>query len=75
MNLKSLLLIEIFPQKLRQSIRSPIHLIFTIINLEIVKKDLPDPANLPRIEMFYSHKLRKVVMMSKNKNFILTAFS
>lgn len=46
----------------------------TIIDLKVISKKLLNSANLIRAQTFYIYKLTKVVIVSKDKDFILAAF-
>ena len=59
---------------IRQCICSPICLTLTIINLKMIAKKLLCLLNLIKTYAFYVHEVAKVVVISKNKDFVLEIF-
>lgn len=58
----------------KKDIRRSISLIFTVINLKMIPRQLLRLLNLPGTQVFYIHEVAKIVMICKNKNFIFTTF-
>ena len=58
----------------RQGIRNFVSLALTIIDLEMVTKEFLSLTDLSRAQTFCVHKLWKVVMVDKHKNFMSRAF-
>ncbi len=58
----------------RQSISHSISLSLTIIDLEVVLRELLGPTDLTRAQAFRIHKLTEVIMVSKDNDFVFAAF-
>lgn len=58
----------------RKNISSSISFILIIINLKVVLKQLLNLPNLPKIQFFYIHKAKQIVVICKSKNLIFTIF-
>ena len=74
LSLKLFIFIFVFLRKMRQYICSSICLILTIINKKIVPEELLGPTDLFRAETLYIHKVAKVVVIGKHKNFVFATF-
>ena len=61
-------------KKFCSNIYSCICLILTIINLKIILKKLLGPGNLLKAQTLSIHKIKEIIMIYQNKNFILAAF-
>ena len=60
--------------EVKQSIHRNISFFLTIIDLEVILKELLGSADLTRAQAFCIHELTKVVLVSKNENLIFAAF-
>ncbi len=58
----------------RQSISRSISFSLTIIDLEVVLKELLGPADLTRAQAFYIHESTEVIMVSKDENLVFVVF-
>ncbi len=58
----------------RQSISRSISFFLTIINSEVILKELLGPADLMRAQVFCIHELTEVIMVSKDEDLVFTAF-
>ncbi len=63
-----------FLEEARQSISCSFSLSLTIIDSEVVSRELLGPANLTRAQAFCIHKLTEVIMVSKEEDLIFAAF-
>ena len=78
-NLSILILEHFFPglaflEKARQNICHNISFFLTIINLEVISRELLGSANLTRAQVFCIHKLTEIVMVNKKENLVFAAF-
>ncbi len=71
---KSLFLGMAFLEKARQGISRSICLSLTIIDLEVVSKELLGLADLTKAQAFCIHKSTEVIMISKDTNLVFAAF-
>lgn len=60
--------------KARQDIHYNISFSLTIINLEMISRELLGPSNLTGVQAFCIYKLTKVITIYKDKDLIFTAF-
>ena len=60
--------------EVRQSICRSISFSLTIINLEVVLRELLGPADLKRAQAFYIYELMEVIIVNKDKNLVFAAF-
>ncbi len=60
--------------EVRQSISRSISFSLTIIDLEVVSKELLGPAHLTRAQAFHIHELTEVIMVSKDEDLVFAAF-
>ena len=58
----------------RQGIRSSVSLALTIVDLEVVTRELLGPADLSGAQTLCVHKPAEVVLVGKYKNFMSRAF-
>ncbi len=58
----------------RQGISRNISLSLTIIDLEVVSRELLGPADLTRAQTFRIYKLMEIIMVSKDKDLVFAAF-
>ncbi len=63
-----------FLREIRQSISRNISFSLSIIDLEVISRELLGLADLTRAQVFYIYELAKVIMVSKNKELILATF-
>lgn len=68
------MLILIFLKKIRKSLYYFIDLILIIIDPKVIPRELLGPSNLIKAQVIYIYKLTRVIMVSKNKNLVLTIF-
>lgn len=59
---------------IKQSVYSYICFTIAIINLEIITKTFWGPSNLFEIKVFCIYKLFKVVVVSKNEDYIVATY-
>lgn len=64
----------IFLCKMRQSIGNSICFTLMVIDSEVVLKKLLSPANLFRAQAFSIYQIAKIIVIDKNKDFVLAYF-
>ncbi len=60
--------------EVRQGISRSICLSLTIIDSEVVSRELLGPTDLTRAQAFCIHESTEVIMVSKDEDFVFTAF-
>ncbi len=58
----------------RQSISRSISFSLTIIDSEVVSRELLGPVDLMRAQAFRIYKLTKIIIVSKDENLVFAAF-
>ncbi len=61
-------------REVRQGISHSISFSLTIIDLEVVSRELLGPADLTRAQTLCIYKLAEVIMVSKNKDLVFATF-
>ena len=69
-----ILFILAFLQKFWQSICSNICYVLSIIDVEVITKELLGPTYLSEAQAFHIFEAAKVVVMHKNKDFVFVVF-
>ena len=73
-SLKLIFFIQTFLKKTKERICSSISFTLIIINLEKITKKFLGAADLTRAQTVYIYKLSEIIIVSKNKNFVLAVF-
>ena len=60
--------------EVREDISRNISLSLTIIDLEVVSRELLGPADLMRAQAFCIHEWMEVIIVSQNKNLVFAVF-
>lgn len=61
-------------KEVKYSTSHNISIFIIIINSEVVLGEYLSLTNITRIQVFYSHKLTEIIMVTKDEDFVFTIF-